>query len=142
MTTIRVVGQFDAKSHPGVIRKMITSSTSPVGNPFVVGLDGDRKTVCESFEHLVWCDWEVNCEAPGEVWDWVEARVQEYTQGKDLELCCRCRPKEHLDIPCHGETLRDWILWLSVGQNERTSLLIQGVPLMWQNNQIHVLQEL
>jgi len=43
MTTIRVVGQFDAKSHPGVICKMITSSTSPVGNPFVVGLDGDRK---------------------------------------------------------------------------------------------------
>lgn len=118
MATIRVVGPYDAKAHPGVIRKMITRSSSPVGNPFLIGVDGDRDTVCKRFEDLVWIDWEVHCEAPEGVLDWIDRRVDEYKRGIDLELCCRCRPRALPDVPCHGDTLRDWILWLAISQYE------------------------
>jgi len=68
MATIRVVGPYDRKSHPGVIRKMITRTSSPVGNPFEIGVDGDRHDVCKLFEDLVWIDWEVHVKAPQESW--------------------------------------------------------------------------
>ena len=42
--SIRVVNRFSKKNHPDVIRKMITRSASPVGNPFVLGDYGDRDT--------------------------------------------------------------------------------------------------
>ena len=113
MATIRVVGPYDAKAHPGVIRKMITRNSSPVGNPFLIGVDGDRHEVCKLFEDLVWVDWEAHCDAPPAVMDWLEQRVHEHRQGFDLELCCRCRPKARPDVPCHGNTLRDWIFWVS-----------------------------
>ena len=116
MASIRIVGPYDRKAHAGVIRKMITRSSSPVGNPFEIGIDGDRDEVCKRFEELVWIDWEVNCEAPTAVMAWMQQRINEHRKGIDLELCCRCRPKARADVSCHGETLRDWILWSAAQQ--------------------------
>ena len=51
--SIRVVGGYDRKAHPEVVRKMITRGQSPVGNPAVMATEADRDKVCRHFDDLV-----------------------------------------------------------------------------------------
>ena len=59
---------------------------SIAGNPFVVGVDGDRDEVCDRFEVMVEADPEF------------KARLIEYCRGYDL--LCFCKPRR-----CHGDYL-------------------------------------
>tara|TARA_B100001250_G_scaffold410405_1_gene436810 strand:- start:625 stop:1038 length:414 start_codon:yes stop_codon:yes gene_type:complete len=104
--TITVVNRFTPKAHPDVVRKLITRSASPVGNPFVVGDYGDRDACCDAYEKYV---------NSGQIWieneafvEWINERVYEYEDGKDIELVCGCWPKR-----CHGNTLRELIIDLA-----------------------------
>ena len=101
--TITVVNRFTKKKHPSVIRKMITRSASPVGNPFVVGDYGDRDACCDAYEKYV---------NSGQIWvenkefvEWITERVWEYEDGNDIELVCGCKPQR-----CHGDTLMRLII--------------------------------
>jgi len=65
------------------------------GNPFVMGKDGDRNTVCDKHREYLW----------------QQVRTGEVTirdlldlQGKDL--VCFCAP-----LRCHGHTLKRAIAW-------------------------------
>jgi len=64
--------------------------------------------------------------------DWLEQRVSEYRQGIDLELRCRCRPYARPDVPCHGDTLKDWILWSSA-QRDGVDMYFQGLTVQKAN---------
>ena len=104
--TVTVVNRFTPKEHPDVIRKMITRWGSPVGNPFVVGKDGDRDACCDAYEKYV---------NSGQIWvenkefvEWINERIWEYQQRKDIELVCGCKPQR-----CHGDTLRKLIIELA-----------------------------
>jgi hypothetical protein len=59
---------------------------SPWGNPFVIGKDGDRDTVCDKYAAMVESD-------PS-----FKARVIANLRGKDL--VCFCAPQR-----CHGDYL-------------------------------------
>ncbi len=104
--TITVVNRFTPKAHPDVVRKMITRSASPVGNPFIVGVHGDRDACCNAYEEYV---------NSGAIWieneafvEWINERVWEYEDGKDIELVCGCKPQR-----CHGDTLMRLIIELA-----------------------------
>ena len=82
--TITVVNRFTPKAHPDVVRKLITRSASPVGNPFVVGVHGDRDACCNAYEKYV---------NSGMIWEenknfvqWINERCWEYIDGKNIEL--------------------------------------------------------
>ena len=112
--SIRVVGGYDRKAHPEVVRKMITRGQSPVGNPAVMATEADRDEVCRYFDDLVWAGWLKHGTWSDEQLEWLSARVDEYIKGRDIELCCRCR--NHADHRrCHGDTLRDLIIHLAEG---------------------------
>ena len=106
--TVTVVNRFTPKNHPDVIRKMITRWASPVGNPFVVGKDGDRDTCCDAYEKYVFS---------GLIWsnkkfvEWINERIWEYEDGKDIELVCGCKPQR-----CHGDSLRKLIIDLATSE--------------------------
>lgn len=59
---------------------------SPFGNPYVIGRDGDRDSVCDQFEAALLKDPALLQKAKTEL------------KGKDL--VCFCAPKR-----CHGDTL-------------------------------------
>ena len=59
---------------------------SPWGNPFVIGKDGDRDTVCDKYAAMVESD-------PA-----FKSRVIANLKGKDL--VCFCKPQR-----CHGDYL-------------------------------------
>ncbi len=68
---------------------------SKYGNPFIMGRDGDRDTVCE--KHKTWLWGEIRA---GRV------TLQELAALKGKRLGCHCAPKR-----CHGDTLTaaaDW----------------------------------
>lgn len=75
----------------------------PWGNPFVIGINGDRQTVCEVYE--VWLkEWMINgIEIRYKIGNreysnkWVIEHLSEL-RGKDL--VCWCAPER-----CHGDTL-------------------------------------
>lgn len=58
---------------------------SPFGNPFVIGKDGDRNTVCDKYAEAV--------NTPERI-----AYIKLHLKGKDL--ICFCKPHR-----CHGDTL-------------------------------------
>jgi hypothetical protein len=68
---------------PGAIR---VDRQSCWGNPFVLGVDGDRNEVCNMFEE--YARWRHQFQPT-----WLEP-----LKGKDL--ACHCAPKR-----CHGDTL-------------------------------------
>lgn len=59
---------------------------SPYGNPFIIGVDGDRDEVCDKYEVML----ESNLE--------LTKLVKSQLKGKDL--VCFCAPKR-----CHGDVL-------------------------------------
>jgi len=68
-----------------------------LGNPFVMGRDGDRDTVCEKYK----------------VWLWAEIRagritLEELAALKGLKLGCHCAP-----LRCHGDILSAAADWAS-----------------------------
>lgn len=65
------------------------------GNPFVMGRDGDRDTVCEKYRH--WLHNEIRA---GRV------TLEDLAALKGKRLGCHCAPRR-----CHGDTLSaaaDW----------------------------------
>ena len=108
--TISVVGLLDRKAHGGVVRKFI-DRRSPVANPHVMKSEDDRDESCALFAYYIKVKWLVDGHW-GEAWPWLQQRVLEYQEGKDIELCCSCRQYAD-DRLCHGDTLRRLIIYLS-----------------------------
>mgnify|MGYP003141021402 CR=1 FL=1 len=103
--TITVVNRFTPKAHPDVVRKLITRITC-AGNPFIVGVHGDRDACCNAYEKYV---------NSGVIWEenekfvkWINERCRDYIYGRDIELVCGCKPKR-----CHGDTLKELIIQLA-----------------------------
>lgn len=68
---------------------------SPWGNPFVLGRDGDRDSVCEQYEAYLAARIDSNS---------VSLQALAELHGKDL--VCFCAP-----LRCHGDTLQLAALW-------------------------------
>ena len=118
--TITVVNRFHKKKNPDVIRKMITRTSSPVGNPYLIGTHGDRDEVCDKYEVYI----KDLIRKQGEAWaegirprkdfkflDWLIKRVEEYKLDKDIELVCGCKQMDPYQ-KCHGDILKKVIIEL------------------------------
>lgn len=70
---------------------------SDFGNPFIIGVDGDRNTVVDKYRAWLW-------ELIKSDKDF--ANLVRNLNGRDL--CCCCAPK-----PCHGDVLERAAKWLS-----------------------------
>ena len=119
--SIRVVNRFSKKNHPTVIRKMITRSASPVGNPFVMGQDGDRDYCLGRFGQLVKDGW-LEGKWDDKQREWMNQRAEEYLRGEDIELVCGCAPQK-----CHGDILRDAIIEIAERDQACTHNLVGGI---------------
>lgn len=65
------------------------------GNPFVMGKDGDRKSVCD--QHRTYLENQVNTGV---------ISVQELAELHGKDLVCFCAP-----LQCHGHTLEEAAAW-------------------------------
>jgi hypothetical protein len=81
---------------------------SPLGNPFIIGPDGDRDEVIAKYRRWLW----LQMDAPDSP---ALAELNRLTDlhdtGEPLVLVCWCAPK-----PCHGDVLSNAITWLSAAR--------------------------
>lgn len=73
---------------------------SPLGNPFVIGPDGDRDTVIDAYGR--WLDQKLQERNPAICAEM--ERLRRLAERGTLELCCWCAPQR-----CHAEEIADRI---------------------------------
>ena len=74
---------------------------SPLGNPFVIGRDGDRDEVCEKYER--WFARKIS-EPDPEVMEELRSIYRKAKRDGRVVLGCYCAPAR-----CHGETIKRFI---------------------------------
>ena len=81
---------------------------SPLGNPYRVGKDGDRKAVVEKYRRWLWE--EIKKERRSAAYRELLTIAESCRHSTELEpvrLPCWCTP-----LPCHAEVIRSAIGWL------------------------------
>ena len=92
---IRVVNK---RTHRGAAEYI--GRPSPLGNPFVIGRDGDRDAVVAKY-----ADWLARQAAePGPVREALVRLWRKAKAGEDIHLCCWCAPQR-----CHGDEVRAFL---------------------------------
>ena len=81
---------------------------SVLGNPFVIGKDGDRDEVIRKYRLWLW----EKVKARGKVFAEL-VRIKKLAQEGDLRLSCWCYPK-----PCHSDVVRSCIEWMIAARIE------------------------
>jgi hypothetical protein len=76
---------------------------SKLGNPFKIGIDGDRADVIEKFRQALWKDFGIK----GELYDEIIKLAKLAQSGKDLKLSCFCAP-----LACHGDVIKKAIAYV------------------------------
>jgi hypothetical protein len=94
---IRVLNVYKDKPTPGARMCRIMRGSSSLGNPFVIGRDGDRTEVIAKYEQ-----WLIEKLRDNESPVAIEFYnlVQEATE-QDIDLVCCCKPQA-----CHGDVLK------------------------------------
>lgn len=82
---------------------------SLLGNPFVIGKDGDRAEVIAKYRVWLWNQ----VKARGAVFAEL-VRIKRLAEKGDVHLVCWCRPT----LSCHGDVVRACIQWMIAQGNE------------------------
>ena len=85
------------KHEPGAI---YIGRGSPLGNPFIIGRDGDRDEVIAKYQH--WFDDHVA--AQDEVVMHELRRIYRIAREQDVVLGCFCSPQA-----CHGDVIKSFL---------------------------------
>lgn len=75
--------------------------TSPLGNPYVIGKDGNREEVIEKYRRYLWHSIQHLTRAGKYILELAAC------PDDDIVLGCHCKP-----LPCHGDVVRAAIQWL------------------------------
>jgi len=99
--TITVVNRkFLPERTPNTFRIKI-DRPSPLGCPFIIGRDGNRKTVIEKYRKYI--TGKLKHSTPDDPIIREIIRIyQAWRRGQDVELVCNCKPK-----PCHGDVIKE-----------------------------------
>ena len=87
---------------------------SPLGNPYQIGKDGDRREVIEKYRRWLWEEIKKGDDSPAyRELVWVADFYKCSTEQEPIKLLCWCAPQ-----PCHAEVIIRAIEWLL--KNEKT----------------------
>jgi hypothetical protein len=85
-------------------RGILVARPSALGNPFVIGKDGDRRKVIEKYR-----EWFASAILSGRAMESFERIVQRARTG-DVTLLCYCAP-----LPCHADVIAEEVRLRLVG---------------------------
>jgi len=91
---------------------------SVLGNPFVIGQDGDRAEVVNKYRRWLWQEMKEGSSVLKEL-----DRLKTEAQRHELVLICWCkRPK--VDVACHGDVIKQAIEWLDRQEGRPSDLAL------------------
>jgi hypothetical protein len=76
---------------------------SVLGNPFKIGLDGNRDEVIDKYRAWLWGE----IKAGGSVWKELQKVYHLYKQRKGVVLLCFCYPEA-----CHAQVIGSALVWM------------------------------
>jgi hypothetical protein len=94
---------------------------SMLGNPFVIGRDGNREEVMDKYRQWLW----EKIKEGGAILDELH-RLRGLARRRELILICWCK-RPGKEIACHGDVLKQAIEWLE--REERTESEPEAVRL-------------
>lgn len=107
-----------------IARRVGAWDSSPLGNPFKIGRDGDRATVIEKYR--TWLRGEVARGeqhaagagvAPSQAYNEIRNIARDVEHGEPLALGCWCYPDE-----CHGDVVADAVAYVCLQTREQRDL--------------------
>jgi hypothetical protein len=104
---------------------------SPLGNPYLLGRDGNREEVIAQYRRWYWAQ----LQSPGSPQERELRRLLAQAQSGELELLCWCAP-----LPCRAEVVRSALLWLAVEERAGApaALLAQAAGIGWPVRSTHL----
>ena len=91
-------------NHVYVGRQMRDIPTSPLGNPWKIGQDGDRTNVLQLYKRDLW---NALNDKPSRLGPAAKTELHRLAAIPDLHLWCWCAPE-----PCHAQIIAAAIAWL------------------------------
>lgn len=76
---------------------------SVLGNPFIIGKDGNRAEVIEKYRQWLWKEYKKH----GTVYQELKNILQQ-AQDRDIILSCSCAP-----LPCHADIIKSCLEWMN-----------------------------
>ena len=95
-----IVENYKKYSGPGI---KIMRGTA-LGNPFVIGRDGNRSEAIAKYKRWLWREW--NAGSPPVVYA-LEFIRDAAKSGDNVHLICCCKP-----LPCHGDVVKAMVEWM------------------------------
>ena len=98
---IKVINKHAADRTVDSLTGTYIGRPSPLGNPFIIGKDGDRTEVISKYKRWLL----LQLARPSKAKDELNRLIELYNERKELVLICWCAP-----APCHGDVIREFIL--------------------------------
>lgn len=102
-----MINVFNVKHYKG--RGVYIGRGSIFGNPFHIGVDGNRAQVLALYRSYLWA--AVNPADPlntdNVLYRAVIRLCDKFVKDKEINLICHCAP-----VPCHGDIIKSCMLWL------------------------------
>jgi len=92
---IKVVNKYGWKGNGGV--DVVIMRGTPLGNPFVIGRDGNRDEVVDKYLPYLRNEWKKGGKVKNKLLE-IKKLVE---SGSDVNLVCCCKPKR-----CHGDVIK------------------------------------
>jgi hypothetical protein len=89
-----------------------------LGNPAVIGRDGDRDTVIEKYRIYIWVQYLTNHQIGREL----DRLADIERSGGEIVLICCCKPEN-----CHGDVLYRLLKWIAATPREEIERLRSSV---------------
>jgi len=94
----------DPLPSPGAERRVYVARPSVLGNPFVIGRDGNRQQVIARYRAWLWQQLQ-QVDSPQRR---ALEELLEQARSQPLALQCWCHP-----LPCHAQVIRSALLWMA-----------------------------
>ncbi|MEG4533025.1 DUF4326 domain-containing protein [Microcoleus sp. D2_18a_D3] len=95
------------KIYIGRANKGLGLKSSPLANPYKIGVDGNRAEVIALYRKWLWNRMLIGYNNPNETFNELFSIAHRVKKKENIKLSCYCKP-----LDCHGDVLVKCINWI------------------------------
>lgn len=95
------------KIYIGRANKSLGLEASPLANPYIIDVDGNRDEVIQLYRQWLWNRLQIGYNNPNDTFKELYSIAHKIKRGEKVKLTCYCKP-----LDCHGDILANCIEWI------------------------------
>ncbi|MEG5043574.1 DUF4326 domain-containing protein [Microcoleus sp. B4-C1] len=95
------------KIYIGRANKSLGLESSPLSNPYKIGVDGNRAEVIALYRKWLWKRIVIGYNNPNQTFKELFSIAHRVNNGEKIKLICYCKP-----LDCHGDVVVKCINWI------------------------------